>query len=301
MKKRLSKSKSRSSFGVALSGGGASGFIQLGILEVLKKHKIKIDCLSGTSMGALLGVGYSLGMSSEEIIRLCMDFSKKKFISISNLNIFNTSLVKMKVFDKILDSVVGKKTFKDCKIPISIVTVDLESGKKVVYDSGPLLPVLKATTATPFLMPPVFHENRLLVDGGLIDNVPVDVLKEKCHPKTILGVRIRNFSARKDLLVDIFQHYYAPRFKNFFKPHNFFRRMKENIHLSMDIGLRSLEIAIDSKSKTLVDVNKPDIMLLPTTDVRFAEFNRCSEAYQQGIELMEKELPKLRKLLKANK
>jgi len=295
--------KKQKKFGLALGGGGARGLVHIGILDILHKEGIKIDCISGTSMGAILGANYALGIKPMEIKRSAMQFGEKKLLKLRNLNIFNESLIKSTQIEKTLDKVFEEKTFAHCKIPFRAIAVDIEAGKTVVLKKGLLKTAIRASSAIPFIFPPVFHEKKVLVDGGILDNVPLSSLKE-FSPEVTMGVAINNFSSRQNISGKIFKHYFIPKYHSFLEKTTLIGRtygkMRDNINLMADIVLRSFEIATKKATEIEIKKNPPDILLKPNVEIGLLEFNKSEEAIEYGRELMTKNLPRLKNLLFGN-
>lgn len=296
------KTSKQHKIGIAFGGGGARGFAHIGILQVLEEEGIEVSCISGTSMGSVMGALYALGVPLEKMAKAATGFGKKKFLSLRNINILNESLIKAKDPERVLDELVGDKTFEDCKIPFRAVAVDIESGEPVTLETGPLKPALMASSAIPFVFPPVFHEHRVLVDGGLVNNVPVGALK-KCDADITIGVNINNFASKQEIAGDIFKHYYAPKYGNFFETSTFidrtYRKMKDNTRMMFDIVMRAFEISTDAGTEMHLKENKPDLMLKPQIDIGILEFTKAGEAIELGRQCMTEGMPKLKELLDA--
>lgn len=174
--------------GLALGGGGARGIAHIGALKVLEKEGIKIDYLSGVSMGSFIGACYVAGISLEEMEKEALSFNKKKAIKLF-LDIANPkrSLIKgVKVANYIRDFL-KNKNFEDTKIPFKTVATDLSNGKEVVLDKGSLANAVRASIGVPGIFPPVKIGESYLVDGGIVNCTPVDLV-EKMGADIIIGV-----------------------------------------------------------------------------------------------------------------
>ncbi|MGK7396050.1 MAG: patatin-like phospholipase family protein [Candidatus Cyclobacteriaceae bacterium M3_2C_046] len=171
--------------GIVLSGGAARGIAHLGVLKALNENGIFPDVLSGTSMGAIVGAFYASGMSPDQILRIFKEHNIYRFIrvSLSQKNIFSTS----RLFDKI-KNYLKAKTFEDLKIPLYITATNIQEGSQEVFSQGELIPVLQAASAFPILFNPVNLNDRMFLDGGLISNLPVEPLQDKCT--NLIGVNV---------------------------------------------------------------------------------------------------------------
>ena len=162
--------------GLALSGGGVRGLAHLGVLQVLEAEGITIDGMAGTSMGGLIAGVYAAGTPLEEIISAATQAGLLSFAAPDGTwrGLFGHR--KMKTF--LRDLVGGDEIrFEDLDIPTAVVAVDIESGEMVILDHGPLIPALLATAAFPIVFSPVHHQGRWLVDGGVLNNLPVDIVR----------------------------------------------------------------------------------------------------------------------------
>ena len=280
-----------------MGGGGAAGFCHIGILDVLQQNKIQISAISGTSMGAIIGGLYALGLSPKELQEFAKKAATEQLFKFRNFNIFNESLIKPDNFIVLLEDAVKGRTFADCKIPFAAKAVDIESGKEVILKEGPLLPALLASSAIPLIFPPVFHQNRILVDGGLLDNVPVGLLKTM-GSKINMGVDIASFKSRQTISGEIFRHYYSPTYQEMFKQPHFFTRISENIHFMADLVLRAFEIASEENTKRREKSAKPNLLLKPNLDMGLLNTEKITHAIEVGRRSMSKDLPRLLTLLK---
>ncbi len=193
---------------LALSGGGARGVTQIGVLQALEEHHVGVDLIVGTSIGSIVGGFYAAGYSAEEIKKnlsevnwesIFSDQADRPQLFISQKTIPRRHLIQFRL-DGILPVIPSSisqgqrifqtlynrlltanfQTFNDfnnLKIPFRAVATDLVTGEKVVLDHGDLAEAINASMAFPLLFAPVEIEGRMLVDGGIVDNLPVSVAK----------------------------------------------------------------------------------------------------------------------------
>lgn len=192
-----------------LSGGGARGMAHIGVLKVLEELRVPIDAIAGTSMGAIVGGLHASGMSASEIeevmssidwqdafrdrtarsklafrrkqddqnflVRLPLGFKGGKFL-------LPRGLIQGQKLNQMLRSLTAPVTlvedFDELPIPFRAVATDLESGQPVVLDSGDLATAMRASMSAPAVFSPVEFENRLLVDGGIVENLPIEVARQ---------------------------------------------------------------------------------------------------------------------------
>jgi len=167
---------SRKKIGLALSGGAARGFAHLGVLKVLVKHEIPIDFIAGTSAGSIIGAAFASGMSVEEIIELGKKIS---WFRVSKFSYSPKGLLSNAPLGAFLESNFPVKNFEDLPIPFAAIACDLETGEEVVLKKeGDLITAIRASCTVPGVFVPIRHENRMLIDGGVISLVPTKAVKK---------------------------------------------------------------------------------------------------------------------------
>ena len=176
--------------GVALSGGGAKGIAHLGVLKALEEYGVKIDMLSGVSVGAIIGALYADGHSTEDICQFfrssslfqMVSFNLPKYGGLANTDRFKTQLGNM----------LRAQTFEELKIPFVVNATELNAGKNVYFKSGELLNCVIASASVPVFFNPTNINGKLYVDGGMFCNLPASVLKEHCE--FVIGIHANPIS-----------------------------------------------------------------------------------------------------------
>lgn len=172
--------------GLALGGGSTLGAAHIGVLKTLKEEGIEIDCISGTSVGALVASLYAFGKSYEEIEKISMEM---KWPSITKLSPSKYGLLSNEKLGEIIIKHIGNVNIQDSKIPLRIVASDIEKGEKVILKKGNLAKAVRASSCIPGIFTPIKIDNRILVDGGVFENVPISPLK-KMKVKKIIAVNL---------------------------------------------------------------------------------------------------------------
>jgi NTE family protein len=157
--------------GLALSGGFARGIAHIGVIRTLFAAGIPIDVISGTSVGALIGIVYASGTPLKEMERIGLTTT---FADFGRWTPSWIGLATNQRLEKYLKRFTSVTTFEQLQTPLSIATTDLNAGITVYYDSGPIAPVLRASCSYPGLFVPIHFDNRTLVDGFLTAPVPVE-------------------------------------------------------------------------------------------------------------------------------
>ncbi|HQV33320.1 MAG TPA: patatin-like phospholipase family protein, partial [Calditrichia bacterium] len=163
------------SLGLALSGGAARGIAHIGVLQAFKENGIIPDFLAGTSIGSLVAGLFAFGIPVADILNQAEALSWTK---ISSLNIPRTGFLSNRILGEIVESQLGKVNIEDSPIPLAIVTTDISNGERVVLREGSLSEAIKASSCIPGIFTPVSINGRLLVDGFLVENVPLSPLRE---------------------------------------------------------------------------------------------------------------------------
>lgn len=254
---RLASSKppARPSVGLALSGGGARGFAHTGVLETLEYAGFPMDYVSGTSIGAVIGSLYASGSTVPEIWKLGRDAGELKFSrdfkSIKLLSLLITNkLITPTYINRFIESHLGALTFEDLKKPFSCSAMDLRTGEKIVFTEGPLAIAVRASSNLPGIFAPVQYRHRHLVDGGVVDFVPIGAARQ-LGADWVLASVIGNSSSRNP----------------------------ENVLMSLlqVIDIRGSLLSL-SAEKEAGFVIKTDVL-----DMTVADFDRCEEAGEAGL------------------
>ncbi|GAA3994492.1 patatin-like phospholipase family protein [Hymenobacter fastidiosus] len=184
--------------GVALSGGGARGIAHLGVLAALDELRIPVAHLAGVSSGAIAAAFYAAGFSPAEILRLLATTNVARLMRPA---FSRYGLLRLDAVEQLFVRHLGlDATFADLKYPLTLVATDLVEGVSVYFSEGPLIPPLVASSAVPIVYRPVEYQGRQLVDGGLLNNLPVEPLLDQglrvigvhCNPINH-AARVTNF------------------------------------------------------------------------------------------------------------
>src|SRR6266566_2563025 len=166
-----SQPSERPRVGLALAGGFARGIAHIGVLRVLREAGIPIDCVAGTSVGAIIGVGFCAGASLEEMEKVGASTS---FADFGRWTPSWLGLATNQRLEKYLARFTPVKTFEELQTPLAIATTDINAGVSVYYSHGAIAPPLRASCAYPGLFLPIQYEERTLVDGFLTAPVPIE-------------------------------------------------------------------------------------------------------------------------------
>lgn len=166
----------RPKIGLALGGGGARSLAHIGVLKVLELAGIPIDAITGSSMGGFVAAAYAAGLSPAEMEAEALRMAHPaEMVKMMDLSPFRRGLLQGKHIREYLEKLIGAdRTFDSLRIPLAVTAVDLRLGKPLLLREGSVIDAVLATCTVPGLLPPVPAGEALLVDGGLLDNVPVE-------------------------------------------------------------------------------------------------------------------------------
>lgn len=180
-KLKLEKGKK---IGLALGGGAVLGAAHIGVLKALKEHEIEIGWISGTSIGALVASFHAFGHKVQDVEDLAIEFS---WSDISNFSLSKYGMFTNNKISDFIKSEIGTKNLEDSEIPMAVIATDITRGSKVIIREGDLATAVRASTCLPGIFSPVEIDGNLLVDGGIVENVPISPLKDM-GVETIIAV-----------------------------------------------------------------------------------------------------------------
>ncbi|AOY86807.1 patatin [Marinobacter salinus] len=161
--------------GLALGGGAAKGIAHIGVLKAFEEEQIRIHCIAGTSVGALVASYFAFGRPAESILSICSTLNLSKIINFTfeRGGLFSTHAIR-----EMIHRDLGDVRIEDADIPLAICATDIETGEQLIFRKGNLADIVCASMAVPGLFVPVEVDGRILVDGGLVENVPISPLGE---------------------------------------------------------------------------------------------------------------------------
>lgn len=297
--RRISRQTAESVVGLVLGVGAGYGFCHIGVLKVMEEENIPVDIICGASMGAIIAALWTTGKSSQEILAITDELRGSKYIK--NLVDFTfpaLGFLKGRKLFQFLKRYLGNKTFYDTKIPLKVIASDIKKREPIVIDRGQLLDALMASCAMPGLFRPFRFKEDLLLDGGVTNPLPTEVLF-KMGVKKIIAV---NVTPSKENIID----------------HN--NKMKEQVRLSQDKirkgGRGDLFAYLKNKfSNSIFDIvsnsfevlqsemsqkeaQLADIVLHPDTrGLHWLEIDKAREFAERGEKEARKNLDKIKQLI----
>ncbi len=163
--------------GLVLSGGGARGIAHIGVLQALEEMNVPLHALSGTSSGSIVAALYCAGFKPPEILKI---FKTNRFYKLIWPALKSSGLLNMKKLGRILLQYFPEDNFEALRIPLYVTTTNIRTGEAVVFHHGPLIRTLLASSAIPVVFHPVDIDGDDYVDGGIVNNLPVEPLRKQC-------------------------------------------------------------------------------------------------------------------------
>jgi NTE family protein len=163
---------------LVLGSGGARGFAHIGVLKVCEREGLPVDLIVGTSIGALVGGAYASGMTAGEMEEVALSMRMWRLLALTDTGHSSTALMGGSRVEKLVRKLVGDKTFADTRVSFACVAVDMAAEQQVVLCEGDLASAIRASISTPIIFAPVNRDGRLLVDGAVLNPMPVDVARE---------------------------------------------------------------------------------------------------------------------------
>jgi predicted acylesterase/phospholipase RssA len=186
-------SSSRPLVGLALSGGTAKSVAHIGVLAALDEAGIGVDCIAGTSGGALVGAIYAAGVTVNELKGVAAALRWKDLARITwpRLGLLNNAGI-----ERFLTELLGDLTFEELRIPLAVVATDLLLGEKVVFRKGRVAQAAMMSSSIPNVFEPVEQDGTLYSDGGLVEYLPVETLRGEFDPKVAIAVNLGHREGR---------------------------------------------------------------------------------------------------------
>jgi NTE family protein len=265
--------------GLALGSGAARGLAHIGVLKALKEAAIPVDIVAGTSMGAVIGACYAKegDIATVEDIALKTGWTEVARLLDPHFGSLRKGLIRGQRIEELLCSLIGDVEFRDLRMPFATVATDVNTGEEVVIREGSVIEAVRASISIPGVFVPVTLEAKCLVDGGIIDPVPVNVLRDM-GAKFIVAVNVLAEPQKRKPL-SLSKKGRMPGTRNILDT------------LIQSIYIMEYEII---KARVL----KADVIISPDVSrIEAFEFHKGEETILAGYEAARKALPKLQRLV----
>ncbi len=269
---------------LVLSGGGARGIAHIGVLEELEKQGYKIHSIAGTSMGAVVGGIYAAG-KIKEFKKWILDLNKIDVFRLVDFTLFNSGFIKGdKVFEE-LSNFIPDNQIQDLPIKFSATATDLISRKGVLFTEGSLYNAMRASIAIPNVLTPVKNEDSILVDGGVINNIPINHA-QRIDNDLLIAVNVNADIplAKKKKKKEEHQNFYQNAINKFNKRFSeLFSDNKNNDLSYFDIMNVSFELMRNEMVKSSLKNNPPDMLIeISRYSCNIYDFYKADELIEMG-------------------
>jgi NTE family protein len=276
-------SKSRPCIGLALSGGGPRGIAHIGVLRVLERERIPVDVVAGTSMGGVIAAGYAAGLSPEALEKEAMATARvRRLLRLIDPGLPEAGLMRGQRLQAYFEEILGPLTFTDLKTRLALVAVDLNAQHEVILSEGSLSLALRATISVPGLFTPVEIDGQRLVDGGVLDNLPVDAAQH-LGAEFVIAVDVESDPNK----------YLEDRLSGY-------GMLPNSLASTLAIVDEVSQLMMRTIKENNLRRNPPDVLIrpIPPNGVNiFAGYRRVNELIQIGEKAAEKALPTIREHL----
>lgn len=282
-----SKREGTPKVGVALSGGGARGLAHIGVLKVLEKEGVPIDLLAGTSMGGVVAAAYAAGRTpdymEQEALRMT---SPRRLLSLADPTLPQRGLFEGQKVVSYLTHHLGECTFDSLRCPLSLVAVNLRKAEAVTLNEGRVTEAVRATIALPGLFKPVERDEQLLVDGGLLDNLPADIVRQMGADIVIAVDVIGGNSTFSGMVKALRERRYVPG----------------GLASTFEVMLRSLDVMMKEINRRRLVEADPEIIIRPDVPPEVSVllgFTRAADTIATGETATAEAIPAIQRALET--
>ncbi len=305
--------------GIALGSGSARGWSHIGVLEALEELGIPIHCVAGTSIGAYVGFAYAAG-DLKKLKDFTLTLDRRKVFSHLDLTFPRSGFFEGKHFSQLIKAATDATSFEELEIPFAAVATDMLRGEEVVFKDGDPFLAIRASGSVPGLLTPVKWKNRLLVDGGVVNPVPMNVLRAMGAEKIIAvdlnsqlltkrfgelaysdtkktkKTKIKNGAENTDFfhLLSLPKNPFLDRVSRQLsqaekmmrdKWSHFFNGDDESMPSIFDIYGSSIDIMETQLTRISINIHKPDLLIQPQLgDLKLLDFDQAEKAISEGYE-----------------
>jgi NTE family protein len=274
---------------VALGSGGARGNAHIGVLRRLEREGFKIRAVAGTSFGAIVAALYAAGHTPDEIEATFQKVNQSKLYGRSPVE--KPALLGLVGVRKWLDEVLPDNTFEELLLPCAFSAVDLNCGCEVVLDHGLVKDAIMATIAVPGIFPVCDWEGCQLIDGGVVNPVPVSLARKMAPSLPVVAVSLQTPAGEPAQAIGVPVPGMLPkpildRLSNF------------RYAQAFDIFLRSVDVTNRAMAEYRLKIDKPDVVIRPkVSDINLLDQVDVRKVAQRGEEAVEVVLPELRRMI----
>ncbi len=282
----------RLKIGLALGGGAAKGLAHIGVLKALEEAGIQIDYIAGSSMGALVGAAYAAGIPIDTLEQIALETDWKDVAMLFDPTLPAPGIINGQRVSKFLQSIYGSRLIEELSIPFVATAANIISGKKYIISQGDLVTAVRTSISIPVVFTPLKYGNQYLVDGGLIDPVPIKDVRSM-GADYIIAVNVlvppgdpwehrKKSTINADSIHAINKESWLPFGRNG-KNHD------SNRPGLIQIMHKTITISQARLAQLQIELERPDILIEPpTSDIKAWDFQQGKKAIKIGYDMARK-------------
>ncbi len=274
---------------LALGGGGSKGNAHIGVIRVLTRAGFHVRAVAGTSAGGMAAAALAAGYTADELENFMSKIDQRSLFGFHMGD--QPALLGISGIQKLMRDFLGDKTFDDLIMPCALTAVDLDLGREMILNQGRVLDAILATVAIPGVFPPKKWAEHLLVDGGVLNPVPVSVVREIAPESNlpVVAVSLTSHPTERGHLPVL-----GPKAAELLI--NQIARLK--VSQAFEIFLRSIEIGMSTVTEMRLKIDQPDVIIRPKVDhIGYLDVVNISEIVKLGEAAAEAALPQLRRAM----
>ncbi len=307
--------------GIALGSGSARGLAHIGVLKALEEAGIRVGYVAGTSIGALIGGAYAAGISIEEMEEITRQLDWKRLLRFFMPKFSRGAIISDRMVMDFLNSLYGDMRIEDLHLPFCAVAADLVTGSRVIITKGRLADAVRASVSIPIIFKPVRRRERILVDGGLVDPIPVEAV-QNMGASVVVAVpltRPRQLNQHLSPPSVVLKRKGPTRFKRVQRISPILDRLSQFFHADNELTtgktnddqaetvaendfnlvktfLQSIKVAESEITNLRLEATSPDIIIYPAVeDLQAWDFHKAAETIAAGEKAAREVLESLNK------
>ncbi|GAB4532193.1 MAG: patatin-like phospholipase family protein [Anaerolineales bacterium] len=270
---------------LALGGGGAKGHAHLGVLRCLEEAGIKVAAIAGTSAGGIIGACYAAGYTPDELVDYFQQLDQGTLYGRRPED--GPSLLGVAGLNQMFEELLGERTFDDLQVPLTLTAVDINSGCEVLLREGRVVDAVLASMAIPGIFPPKAWNGALLVDGGVVDPVPVGPARQMTPGMPVIAVSLTAPPENARDLPAMIPSSDIPVFEYV---------ARTRVAQAFNIFVQSINISTASLAELRLQLDRPDVLLRPDVlDIGVLDYVNVAELARRGEAEARAHLPEIRR------
>ncbi len=292
--------------GLVLGSGGARGYAHLGVLKVLHEQGIHIDLIVGTSFGSIIGATYAAGCDIYELEKIALELDWIKLLKMVDIALPEGMLAGYKL-ENFFSSLMQQKHFSELEIPLAVVTTDIKTGEEVLINKGPVSRAVLASSALPGIFTPVKMDGRWLVDGSLVNPLPIQtafnmgadivIAVDVSSPIDNISQLIAFKKYIKIFLQNIY--YQIPSVNNIFSLNRISTKFQYIIPAGFTIVERALDVLENNQGKMIFIPDDDSVVVIKprVENIRWCDFHQAQRCIELGVEAVNHALQDIKKTI----